>query len=241
MDKDELIVKYYRGTLTKSERLEFDSLMQTNEGFKTEVNDYQDIQQAFKLNEREDLKTFLNRIDKKNTLKRPFSTLFTKSKLTLIATAACLILAFFYFLNNTQSNEELYASFFEEYPNVLQPIIRGADENINYNAFRAYENKDYRNAELAFENLIKIDKNPNLEFYYAMTLLNQNNFDKAKKVLNSLKAKKQDFLAETYWYCALIALKNNDLKLTRKELEKLHEVDSTFKKEKREALLKRIN
>lgn len=236
MNNDILISKYIKGKLTSEEQQEFDNLIQNNPDFKLEVEEYRDIHQAFKQKENEDLKDFLRSIDK---AQKPLET-NKNTKLIAFLTAACLIIGAFLFLNRTPSPDEMYAAYYEPYPNVLQPIVRG-EAQASSEAFRAYENKNYAEAEVAFAELLKTNSDANLEFYYAMTLLNQDKFEEAKRILNRLKSKEQDFLAETYWYSALIALKQNDLVLAKKELEALSNINSMFKQKDRERLLKSLS
>ncbi|MGC6431969.1 MAG: hypothetical protein ACON5F_13065 [Jejuia sp.] len=235
MKSEKLIAKYVKGELTSEEQKEFDNLINTNPDFKLEVEEYRDIHQAFKIKESEDLKGYLKSIDE--TEKPPKTNKY--GKLIAFLTAACLIIGAFFFLDRTPSPDEMYASHFEVYPNVLQPIVRG-ETATSSDAFRAYENKNYNDAEVAFQNLLKTNKDVNLEFYYAMTLLNQNKFDQAKAILYNLKSKQQDFLAETYWYSALVAIKQNNFISAKKDLETLTNIDPSFKQKDREALFQVI-
>ena len=234
MNHENLILKYFNKTLSKKEETLISNLLETDATFKVLFNEHENMHMAFKLNEKAHLKNRLKQLDPIEVL--PIKKTLNK-KLISLALACCLaVVAFYFFSNNTMS----YHNYFEVYPNVYQPVVRGS-ESKNNEAFIAYENKNYLKAENDFKAIIKVNNtDANIEFYYAMSLLNQNKFSEAKAVLNKLKNKNHNFKPETLWYAALISINNKDLELAKKELNTLLKLNSDFKKEETKQLLKRL-
>lgn len=236
MQHEELIQKYFNNTLTPNESKEVSKRLETNLEFKTLFNEYKDVQTVFKLNEKEILKDYLSSLDQKII---PFYKKLLKNKIILTTIASCLIIGIFYFKSrNTHSN--LFETYYDSYPNVYQPIIRGNEVNENTEAFRAYENEDYLNAEQAFKIVLETNDDNNIRFYYAMSLLNQDKTTQAKHILETLKTQKHKFLAEVYWYNALIAIKDKNYLNAKSDLEVLKNLDSNFKTIEQKELLNKI-
>lgn len=234
MQYEELILKYFNKTLTNNEEVLFSNLLNKDADFKTLFDEHKNMQLAFEINEKENLKTLLNNIDTKEESSKNNKL---NSKTIALLTACCLVIALLYFNNY---NNNIYDDYFEVYPNVLEPVVRG-EMNIKSDAFIAYENQNYQVAENNFKLILETNPDDNIRFYYALTLLNQNKTKPAQKVLNSLKQKNHDFLPEIYWYSALIAVKNHDFKLALKELQALQGMNSTFKKEEIKKLIEDLN
>ena len=110
----------------------------------------------------------------------------------------------------------------------------------NSNAFNLYENKLYDEAEQQFKTLLNSKTDYNIEFYYAMSLLNQEKIEAATTVLNGLKSKTHDFKAEVFWYSALIQIKLEDFEKAKAELKALEALKSDFKSQETKILLERL-
>jgi hypothetical protein len=216
----ELIQKYFNNSLSKEETLLFDELLEHNIAFKDAFEEHRDATVAFKIYEKEKLKSLLN------SKQTSGITVILKNKSFLIALASCLIIGLFYVSKSVNSND-LFDNYYEPYPNVYAPIVRGENTSLT-EAFKAYENGDFGLAENEFKLILKKDKNPNLRFYYAMTLLNQGETKDALKVLELIKTENHDFLPETFWYSALIYLKDKNYIDAKTSLTKLQNLNSTF-------------
>jgi tetratricopeptide (TPR) repeat protein len=152
-----------------------------------------------------------------------------------------LLVGFFLTNNTTPSGEDLYNSNYSVYPNTYLPITRGYSENTSLKAFVAYENGDFENAELAFEKLLQMEANPNIQFYYALSLLNQDKFNLALTQFNQLDVDSSDYKPEILWYSSLIYLRLADVENAKNQLEKLKSLDTKFKSEETKQLLKELN
>lgn len=238
MDSEQLIQDYLKNKLSDEGIKTFNKGLETDADFKNKFEEYVDIQNAFKLSEAQNLKEQLNDLEPKHL---PLSKKLFNNKYLNLAYAAVLVIGLFFVFNSKTNTNQLFNDYIDTYPNVYQPITRGQEKNDSYKAFQAYENRNFNAAEIQFSELLKTDTNPNLQFYYAMSLLENNKLDLALSQLKNLATKKHEFTAEVQWYSALINLKNKDLEAVKTHLNTLKKSDSSFKTEEAEAILNKIN
>lgn len=235
MDREELIKKYYKESLSTEETMEFSKLIKTDEDFKAKFEDYANFNKAFKANEAEDLKNFLRDLDSKEV-----KQLWYKKPVFYYAAAAVLIIALCVPLFTKTSTNNFYNDFYEAYPNVEQPIVRGSNKNVSYEAFLAYENANYSKSAQLFKSLLESSENINYRFYYAMALLNDSKYNKALEELTILETKTFDYHDETLWYAALILIKQEKIELAKSKLQQLENTKSKFKSKERQLLLEKL-
>jgi tetratricopeptide (TPR) repeat protein len=239
MEKEQYIQQYISGKLTDADKKVFEKLLETDIAFQKELKLQQDLVAAFKLQEAREIKATLQDLEFKNINQVNKKTSF--SKVWYLAIASILLVGFFLTNNTTPSGEDLYNSNYSVYPNTYLPITRGNIENTSLKAFVSYEKGDFESAELAFEKLLQMEANPDIQFYYALSLLNQFKYDLALSELSPLTQMEYDYQAESLWYSALIHLKNEDFKNAKNQLEKLKNLDTKFKSEETKQLLKELN
>ncbi len=122
------------------------------------------------------------------------------------AIAACLILFFGLQLFQTNAPE------FDDYnqPEKATFIERG---NLNQNlklAQEAFNAKNYVTAIPLFETILKETPIPELEYFYAISLLQENSIEKAAIIFNKLKNGNTIYKENATWYLALSKLKQKD-------------------------------
>jgi len=239
MEKEQYIQQYISGKLTDADKKVFEKLLETDIAFQKELKLQQDLVAAFKLQEAREIKATLQDLEFKNINQVNKKTSF--SKVWYLAIASILLVGFFLTNNTTPSGEDLYNSNYSVYPNTYLPITRGYSENTSLKAFVAYENGDFENAELAFEKLLQMEANPNIQFYYALSLLNQDKFNLALTQFNQLDVDSSDYKPEILWYSSLIYLRLADVENAKNQLEKLKSLDTKFKSEETKQLLKELN
>ncbi len=236
MDKEQLIQGYITNTLSETDKKIVEKRLKTDEDFKVAFGAHNDVVMAYKLAEAQSLKETFQKLEQKKSK----NTRFSISKIGYSAIASVLIIGLLYIFNNDPTGNDLFNSNFTSYPNTYQPVTRNISENENSEAFIAYENKDFQNAELAFEKILKTSENPNIRFYYAMTLLNTAKFDQALAQLNGITTDNHEYTEETLWYKALIYLQKEDFKNAKTSLEALDRLNSSFKSNERTQILKEL-
>jgi tetratricopeptide (TPR) repeat protein len=238
MDKEQYIQNYILGKVSDSDKETFEKLLETDLEFKYAYEDHKDLTAATKLQEAKEIKSKLQELESKNISQVDKKTGFSKA--WYLAIASILLVGFFLTTNTPTSGEDLYKSNFSIYPNTYQPITRGNSKNTSLKAFVAYENSDFEKAELAFEKLLQMEANPNIQFYYAMSLLSQSKYDMALTEFVKLNKTNYEYTSESTWYTALIYLKQEDFKKAKESLERLNTLNSNFKMEERKELLEEL-
>jgi len=235
MNNDQHIQDYLQGKLNFEERQSFEELLQNDKTLKKDFEDYKSVQKAFKLNEAERLKSKLQTHEKDNSSGSSFNS---RSFFYAIAASVLVLIGVSFYFNFFQ--QDLYGQYFETYPNVYQPVVRGSAEE-STKAFMYYENQDYKSAQKAFESLLKEEDNPNIRFYYALTYLNEGDAKRANEELEALKNIEFEFQAEVIWYQSLSLIKLDRLEEAEELLQTINTKDFSFNRDKVDTLLEKLN
>jgi tetratricopeptide (TPR) repeat protein len=132
-----------------------------------------------------------------------------------IAASVAIIFGMFFFQN---INPE-----FEDYnnPENASFIERGdANENLKI-AEVAFNEKNYSTAIPHFEAILKENKSSEIQYFYAVSLLEVNQYHKSETVLTELMSGNSIYKNKAIWYLALSKLKQKDYYSTKKLLESI--------------------
>lgn len=213
---NELIEKYFENTLTKNEEVEFKKLLVEDAEFKTEFEFQKELQKAIQISERQKIKTSIQNFEKTKVIRFNFKQLYPY--------AAILILAFgvWFIFSSNPSPEDLYADYFEIYPNVEVSNTRGDDPfgTLLDEAFLAYDLEDYNKANSLFSSVLAQEDADYIYFYNAMCLMQLNDHEKALNLLNSTTWS-EAYLGKAMWYKALCYLKLNNITAAKQHLQSL--------------------
>ncbi len=237
MKKDALIQGYFNHTLSDEELQQFQKYLEMSSDFKLEFETYKDLHLALKHHETETLKTHLKALE--NDIPLTKTHWYTKP-LWRYAIASIIVIALcytFFF----RGSEDLYNTYFDVYPNVYQPVVRGDTPTANNTAFMAYEKSDFNRAVEAFGKSLESDNNSNIRFYYAMSLMNSGNITKAQHELETLSTLDFKFKTETRWYLTLLYLKLENYDKAKGMLQELNKTNPQFKIEERKLLLQKLS
>ena len=237
MNKEQLIQKYFKGSLSLEEEKELKSLLENDDDFNAQFEDYSNMNKAFKSAEAVELKEFLNQLEEKTVSS---NTQWYKNSVLYYATAAILIISLCIPFLINPSPESIYENFYEAYPNVEQPIVRGAQQDDISKAFQDYENGNYNVATENFKVLLQKDSNPNYRFYYGMALLNDAKYEFALEELSKIENLDFDYKEETLWYQSLILIRVKKFEEAKLKLKRLDDLGSMFKSEERKLLLHKL-
>ena len=234
MNNQQLIKKYFNNTLSIDERKRLDMLLENDQDFKREFEEHKSLHRAFEINEAEQLKRKLKDIESNNTSQPPSNSskhwFLPMAAMVLVILGLSVYLSFF--------NTNLYDEYFEIYPNVYQPVVRSTSQSIADKAFVYYENKKYEKAQQSFELLLKSNPNPNIQFYYALSLLNDGKTKKASTEFENLLDTNFEFQPEVYWYYALAEIKLENLDQAKTILQTAENLNFSFKAKERKKILK---
>lgn len=101
---------------------------------------------------------------------------------------------------------------FDDYNNPeMATFIERGDVNENLKlAQDAFNAKNYKKAIPHFEDVLKVNKSPEIQYFYAISLLEDNQYQKAETNLSELKSGISIYKNKAVWYLALSKLKQKD-------------------------------
>ena len=150
----------------------------------------------------------------------------------------CLLL-YQYFFNRDPLNERLFEEYYAPYSNDSIASHSHPDMEEWQPAIKAYQNEDYTEATLHFENFMqKHPDDPMAIFYTGLSYLGQKPpiFTEAEYNLGQLVDRNNRYTEAAKWYLALAYLKENRIVRTKKLLQEMIQSDSYKKAEARELL-----
>lgn len=240
MDRDALLYHYFSNSLTAEDQQLFDQLLESDLDFKQQFEFEKNLKRAIKEKERNHLKTKVKAYEAQ--LKHKSTPEKSNFKIWSIAASIVLLLGLGWFGYDNYFKldyNELYSENFQQYPNTIYTITRGdTDDSAERQAFVAYETGNY---QTAIDNFDKLDlsKKNYINFYKAQSYLNLGETDKAQTLFKTVINTNKQFVAESHWYLALIAIKDKDKTNAIAYLEKLT-TNYSFNKEKAETLLDKL-
>lgn len=122
------------------------------------------------------------------------------------AASVAVLMGLFFFQNINPS--------FDDYnkPEMAAFVERGdVNENMKLAQY-AFNDKKYKAAIPYFEAVLKTIKSPEIQYFYAVSLLENNQFQKAETNLLELKSGTSIYKNKATWYLALSKLKQEDYK-----------------------------
>ncbi len=234
MDNESLIESYFEGNLTTQEKLLFDKLMQTDQHFAETVSFEEKTKVAITLEARENLKTILRSLENKIENKR------SKTWLYIAASVIVLLGVSLFFMNQTPSNEKLFATYFEPYPNTVAPIVRNSSQkDLKSDAFAAYELGDYQRAAQLFNTLTENSQEDFAPFYHAISLMMLDEIDGATTIFKS-NPWNIGYQEKVDWYLSLCHLKQGRIRKAKALLSNIVQSQS-YNSEKAKYLLSKLN
>ena len=160
-----------------------------------------------KFGNEKDLKAFkknLKSISKEHFKTKKRKVVAIKPWQYAIAASVAILVGLFVFQNINPS--------FEDYDNPeMATFTERGDVNENLKlAQDAFNTKNYKAAIPKFEAILKESKSPEIQYFYAVSLLEDNQFQKAEANLSELKSGTSIYKNKATWYLALSKLKQKE-------------------------------
>lgn len=131
---------------------------------------------------------------------------------------------------------ELFKEYFLPAPNNIINTAEGAAaQQLHEQAFRLYDQERYHQALLLFDEVLRVDKNLDILFFKANTLLVLGQYQSAYQVFMEIPTDSQRYI-DSQWYAALAAMMTGDNKNSRQHLENISKTKSTHQTEAKELL-----
>jgi hypothetical protein len=203
---EDLINKYFEKTLTERELVEFNQRLETEVEFKAEFEFQKSVQSAIRSKERAEIKNLVASFEKPKQ----------QNGWWKYAAAAVVVIIggwviFQQFLSKPNPSE-LYLSYYQTYPNVIAPNVRGeSEETLKTKAFAAYDAGDFQTSAQLFGKLKEQVNEDYATFYAGISYLEINKPEKTIALFENKKFNGANAQLENYrqWYLALAYLKTN--------------------------------
>ena len=213
--KEELYLSfenYLNNELLLEEKIIFENRLQNDLNFKEEFEIYKESTQFLKTKfsaETSAFKENIKVIAKESLVEnKPKKVKIIQLKTFVYSIAAVFVL--FFGLQLFQNNNPEYGDFdkheeahFTERGDIIESLKLAQD---------AFNNKNYKEAIINFELVIKEYPRPEIKYFYAISLLEENRFTDSELVLNQIKKGKSIYKNTATWYLALSKLKQKDYK-----------------------------
>lgn len=236
MDKATLITRYFEGILTPDEKSHLDYLLKTDKAFSNQFNFEKKTKAAITLEERQKLKAKLQKFETESSGRKRRNR---KTWIPIAAAILILIGVVSIFNSKQTSNSDLFAEYFEPYPNTVAPLVRGENAADNKTeAFKAYESGDFKSASIFFNRLFETNSEEYARFYEAVALMADRQFEASKTIFAS-SVWSEEYSEKANWYLALNYLHLEQNKNARTILENIVEAKS-YQHENAKKLLKKI-
>ena len=214
MNEEQYIVfdQYLQGELSPQAQLAFEKDLAENREFALAFETFQEIQGelAHKFGIEQERNAFVANL--KAIASEPAKT--TRSKVMLFkpwmyAVAASVVVMMGLFVPQFNSNPS-----FEEYNQHENAYFMERSE-VNETLKKAeiaFNAKEYATAIPIFEALLKVNKTPEIQYFYGIALLENNNIKKSEVVFEALKSGNSIYVNKANWSLALAKLKQKDYK-----------------------------
>jgi len=235
MDKEKLIYQYFHGSLSEEEQQEFNRLLKEDPQFQRNLEFEEQTKKAIISIKKDKLQRHLEYLETSAKRKNKVSYFWAASIIIAVG-----IVSYVLFYQPNFSNDELYAEYFEPYPNIIAPPVRGNDSMSKIQEdFLAYEKRDFKSASVIFEKRYQQKRAPFYLFYQGVSELQLGNTYKAIVVFEKQIAEHDRFENYSKWYLALAYLKANEAEKYEPLLNKIIK-EKSFNYRSAKKILKKI-
>ncbi len=222
---------YLNNEMLPEERLEFEQKLQNDVEFRESFHLYKEATQFLgtkfskeNTDFKENLKSIADEYFNENQDQKRKVIAFKPWQYAIAASLILFMGTWFFMQNSTPEygdyNQHESAYFTE----------RGAGDDVNLKMAQDFFNaKEYKSAVLAFEKVENI-KNPELQYFYAIALIEINDFSKAGVFLNHIKNGNSVYKDKAIWYLALSNLKQNKISECMSLLKQIPQESEDFEK-----------
>ncbi len=227
--------QYLNNELSREERQKFEQKLQEDTSFKKEFDLFKDLYKT--LDNRignkekiEKLKGTLSQLGekyiKKQEVKKTTKVISLNRYAKYLIAASLVLLAGFFFLKKGKPTYTDYNNF-----DKIELTVRSNENNEHLKkAEDAFNAKKYAEAAKEFEILLNEDKTKvSLQLYLAVSLMEQNEYHKAEKILKKISKSDSVYRSKALWYLALSKLKQQDYTACAKYLKEIEKDTPEYK------------
>lgn len=202
-NKEEIIDAYLQGRLSQKENQVFEQQLAKDQALREELEFRKNLQIAVTIRERKRLKAILSAKTKQKSDEDIY-----RWKLAAAVSGLIFIVAATIFFFNKDSNDKLFLAYYETFPNIEVPTVRGSlDLHGLTDAFLAYDNEEYELAQLLFKDHFQVNEDFVSGFYGAMASIEIGDFNTALELLINAGESPDAYEVPRLWYMALLNIK----------------------------------
>lgn len=214
---------YLNNEMTLEDKIDFENQLQSDETFKKQFELYKETTQFLELkfsNETIDFKENLKSISASHfadsTQNKP-KVISLQSKWFAIAAMLVVFIGVWYLNSNgnpsySDFNQHENANFTER--SEVNPELKVAQDYFNA--------KDFQKASESFAKIENLT-NPEIQLYYAISLIEMDDYLKAKILLENISQGNSVYKEDAIWYLALSSLKQKKYEDSKKYLQQISE------------------
>lgn len=237
----EWIERYLEQTLSAEEKKWMEQRLAEEPGFKTKYQEHKQLIDGIRYAHLHDKLVQLRTLEKTlpDIEKKPegASIFMMYWKPMAAAASVALLVSVYLIFNQPAKPEELYAQYFQVYPNVFEPTVRGNETaDKRRDAFGAYDRGDYKTAVILFDELLKEKEEPGILILVGNANLMLGNIEQAQTNFLTLIKDFDDLDGQAKWYLGLSYLKQGNEKKARLILQELGDPEFTYSKKAKELL-----
>jgi hypothetical protein len=214
---------YLLNEMTDEEKTDFENQLQNDKNFSEQFHLYEENTRFLEVkfskqtaDFKENLKTIsANHFGYPKTKKVKVFSL--QSKWFAVAAMLVVFIGFLYFNQSGNPTFSEYKTYNEAH------FVERSDNNQNLIDAQTFFNaKEYEQATKSFAKIENLN-NPELQLYYAISLIEIDNYAKAKLLLIDINQGNSVYKEDALWYLALSSLKQKNYKECKKRLEQISE------------------
>jgi hypothetical protein len=207
-----LFDQYLQDELSEQARLDFEKQLSENQELASEFETFKEVQIQLDTRfdfavDRDTFEANLKRISKEHFTTSKPKVINLKSLGYLIAASALLLLGLFLFKPNSNPDFE----DFNQYENAYL-TERGEGIADLKQAETAFNTKDYKAAIPLFETILKENKTAEIQYFYGVSLLEDNRIPEAEAVFNEIKLGNSIYKNKSIYALALAKLRQKEYK-----------------------------
>lgn len=203
---------YFNNEMSPEEQSEFENQLQNDAGKQQKFEIYKDANTFLETKFSAEAIAFKNNLEAiskehfaEKVAKKTKVIAFKPWQYAVAASIAILVGSWFYMQNGIPQYRD-YSN-----PETAMFVERSVGDANLKEAQNAFNNKDYKKAVASFEKVTDL-KNPELQYFYAISLIETDNYAKAEILLKNIKTGTSVYKEKAMWYLALSNLKQNNLK-----------------------------
>jgi tetratricopeptide (TPR) repeat protein len=242
VEEQDIIEQYVNNTLSEQERNAFEQQLAQSEMLRAAVEEMALIREGIVRASRAQALHTLKELEATlPAIEAPVVPLWRNTWLQMAAGLSLLAVAVYLLWPRTQEPATLYAEYFEPYPNIIMPTVRGVletDSTLKAQAYRAYDRQEYTQAISLFEQLR--EKDEAVLLYLGNSYLALSQPQKALPLFEKVVNEYEVFDEQAEWYLAVTYLKLEDREKATAALQKVVARESSYKT-KAQQILKKLN